>query len=172
MKLNLLCSAVLVTMFSVSANAQDCAGPVTTWHPDATGTPTLTGNTCDVGSELGIISLCESGADAHGHAFVALITPQAAGTFTTISLTNSGFTGYMAVVATNAATPCNGSGDTGHCTTAGDTATPITHAALTDAQAYYLIVSNALNDAPTACGPFTLTANGTLPVTLQNFTVS
>ena len=37
---------------------------------------------------------------------------------------------------------------------------------------YYLIVTGADFDAPGACGTFTMSTNGTLPVTLQNFTVS
>lgn len=172
MKRNLICGAVLAVIFSASAGAQTCGSPVMTWHPDVAGSPTLPGSTC--GNETGILSLCELAQDAHSQAYVAQITPQALGTFTTISIGNVvGFTAYMALVDTTAATPCNGGGDTGHCTTSGDDATPITHAALVDGHSYYLIVSNSgVADTNTSCGTFVLTANGTLPVTLQNFTVS
>lgn len=171
MKINLLCGAVLGLVFSASAGAQSCATPVTTWHPDAAGSPTLSGNTCDAGGETGLLSLCEGAADAAGKAYVAKISSAAAGTYTTISLTNTGFLGYMAVVDTTATGACNGAGDTGHCVTNGDIGTAVTHAAVPDGS-YYLIVSNSGVDTPAKCGPFTLTANGTLPVTLQNFTVS
>ena len=173
MKLNLLCGAALVAMFSLTANAQSCASPDTSWQPNAAGTPPLSGSTCTAGTETGILSLCGNNASAAGHAYVAQITPQATGTFTTISLSGvSGFTGYMAVVNVAAAGACNGGGDTGACQTSGDIATPIQHANVTNGTTCYLIVSNSGSDAATACGTFTLTANGTLPVTLQNFTVS
>lgn len=171
MKFNILCGAVLATLFSVGANAQSCATPDNTWRPNAAGLPTLSGNTCDASSETGILSLCEAAQDAHGHAYVLTVPSAALGSYTTISLTNSGFTGYIAVVDVTAAGACNGSGDTGHCVTAGDISTPIQHVNVPDAN-YYLIVSNSGVDSPAACGPFTLTANGTLPVKLQNFTVS
>jgi hypothetical protein len=171
MKINLLCGAVLAVVFSASAGAQSCGTAVTTWHPDAAGTPTLSGNTCDAGGETGLLSLCEGASDAAGKAYVAQINSAAAGSYTTISLTNSGFTGYMAVVSTAAAGACNGAGDTGHCTTNGDAVSPVQHTNVPDGS-YYLIVSNSGVDTTASCGPFTLTANGTLPVTLQNFTVS
>lgn len=172
MKLNLLCGAVLVAMFSVTANAQSCASPNTTWQPSPAGAPPLTGDTCAAGTETGIVSLCSGVATAYGHAYVVQFTPQGAGTFTTISLTNSGFTGYMAVVNTAAVGACNGGGDTGACQTSGDTGNPIQHANLTNGTPYYLIVSNSGVDTAASCGTFTLTSDGSLPVTLQNFTVS
>jgi hypothetical protein len=176
MKLNLLCgSMVLAAMFSVTANAQSCASPNTTWHPTPTnpGVPPINGDTCAAGTETGIVSLCGNNASAAQHAYVVKFTPQAAGTFTTITLSAvTGFTGYIGVV--NAATvgACNGGGDTGACQTTGDAATPVQHALLTNGTQYFLIVSNSGADTAASCGTFTLTADGSLPVTLQNFTVS
>lgn len=168
MKKSLLCGAVIAAMFSVSAGAQTCASPLT-WTPDTNGAPTLTGDTCN-GGETGILSICEAASDGHGHAYVARITSAAAGTYTNVTVQNSGFTAYVAVVPTSATGACNGGGDTGHCVTSGDTATPIQHANVPDGD-YFLIISNSGVDLPAACGAFTLTANGTLPVTLQDFSV-
>lgn len=176
MKLNLLCgAAALAAMFSLTANAQSCSSPITTWQPTPTnpGNPPINGDTCDAATETGIVSLCGNNASAAGHAYVVQFTPTATGTFSTITLSGvAGFTGYMGVVNTAAVGACNGGGDTGACQTSGDTATPIQHALLTNGTSYYLIVSNSGSDAATACGAFTLTADGSLPVTLQNFTVS
>lgn len=173
MKFNLLCGAALAAMFSLTANAQSCASPNTTWQPNLAGTPPINGDTCPAGTETGIVSLCGGGQSAAGHAYVLKITPEAAGTFTTISLSAvTGFTGYMGVVNVAATGACNGGGDTGTCQTSGDAANPVQHTNLTNGVTYYLIVSNSGPDAATACGTFTLTANGTLPVTLQNFSVT
>lgn len=176
MKLNLLCgAAALAAMMSVTANAQSCASPNSTWHPTPTnpGVPAINGDTCAAGTETGIVSLCSNANQAAGHAYVLTFTPTGSGTFSTITLSAvTGFTGYMAVVPTASAGACNGGGDTGSCTTSGDNATPIQHALLANDTPYYLIVSNSNLDAGTACGTFTLTADGSLPVSLVNFTIS
>lgn len=172
MKLTLICGAALAAIFSLSAGAQSCASPNTTWQPNAAGTPPINGDTCAAGTETGIVSLCGGGQSAAGHAYVVKFTAQAAGTFTTISLSAvTGFTGYMGVVNVATAGACNGGGDTGTCQTSGDATNPVQHANLANGTSYYLIVSNSGSDAATACGTFTLTANGTLPVTLQDFSV-
>jgi len=174
MKLKAICGATaLLAMMSVTAHAQSCSAPITTWHPNTAGTPSFTANTCDPGMETGIVSVCQNANQAAGHAAVFQFTPQASGTFTTITISGvSGFTAYVAVVPTSATGACNGGGDTGACVTSGDTATPLQHALIPNGVPYYLIVSNSNLDPSTACGPFTLTANGTLPVSLTNFTVS
>lgn len=178
MKLNLVCgAAVLAAMFSLTANAQSCASPDTTWHPTPTnpGVPSINGDTCAAGTETGLVSLCSNAQAAAGHAYVLTFTPTASGTFSTITLSGVvGFTGYMAVVPTAATGACNSDmgGDTGACVTSGDNATPIQHALVSNGTPYYLIVSNSGLDPATACGTFTLTADGSLPVSLVNFTVS
>jgi len=176
MKLNLICgSMIMAAMFSVTANAQSCASPNTTWTPTPTnpGVPTVTGNTCDASSETNIVSLCGGVAQAYGHAYVLQFTPTGTGTFTSVSLSGvAGFTGYMGVINTTAVGACNGGGDTGACQTSGDAGTPIQHANLTNGTSYYLVVSNSGVDTAASCGAFTLTSDGSLPVSLQNFTVS
>lgn len=172
MKLNLLCGTLLSALFSMSAGAQTCASPDTSWHPDTLGMPTLSGSTCL--HETGLISACESTFGAPKEAYVAQINTSAAGTFTTIAVSGGpAFAATLyAVNTTSSPTPCNSSvagGDTGHCQTSSSVS--ITHANLPPAS-YFLIVTGADFDTAGACDTFTLTANGTLPVTLQNFTVS
>lgn len=172
MKFGLICGAVLAAVFSVSANAQSCTSPAQ-WAPDTTGSPPLQGDTCSAAAETGIVSLCGGNATAYGHAYVLKYSPTAEATYTTITLSGvSGFSGYIGVVKTTATGACNGGGDTGNCVTSGDAATPIQSVNVPAGSSYYLIVSNSgASDDASSCGTFTLTANGTLPVSLQSFTV-
>ena len=168
MKRNLLMSAVsgavLAGLFSVSASAQTCAAP-TAWQPDTTGDPVLTGSTC--GAETGLTQYCSSSGDLPDAAFVASINVEAAGTFTAIDFTGgAGYTLTAYVVAQAA-----GCVDNFTCTTSGDADANILHDDIAPGQ-YFLIVSGADFDANGACGDFTATADGSLPVSLQNFTVS
>jgi hypothetical protein len=167
MKRNLLCGAVaLAVLFSASAGAQTCAAPDTTWHPDTTGTPSLTGTTC--GHESGIISVCQGAGGAPAAAYVAQINIADApdGSFTNIDFTGgAGYTISAYLVPT--ASGCNADAA---CTTVGDGTTDMLHTDI-PAGSYYLIITGADFDAPNACGTFTAAANGTLPVTLQSFTV-
>lgn len=172
MKFNLLCGTVLSALFSMSAGAQTCGAPDMTWHPDVAGTPDLTGTTC--GHETGLISACESNFGSPAAAYVAQVTTAGAGTYGSIALTGgAGYSASLYVVSTTSSpTPCDvgGSGDTGHCQTASSSA--VQRVNIPDGGTYYLIVTGADFDTAGACGAFTLHADGTLPVTLQNFTVS
>jgi hypothetical protein len=167
MKRNLLCGAVaLAVLFSASAGAQTCAAPDTTWHPDTTGAPPLSGTTC--GHETGIISVCQGAGGAPAAAYVAQVNIADApdGTFTNIDFT--GGAGYnIAVYLVPTASGCNADAA---CTTVGDATTDMLHADI-PAGSYYLIITGADFDAPNSCGTFSAVANGTLPVTLQSFTV-
>ncbi len=168
MKRNLLCStvgaAVLALMFSASATAGTCAAP-TPWQPDTSGNPSLTGTTCS--AETGIISVCQGNFGAPGAAFVALVTVAAAGTYTEIDFTGgSGYT--LAAYLVPQASGCNSDAA---CTTVGDETANMFHTD-TPPGTYYLIIQGADFDSPGACGTFTATANGSLPVQLQSFTVS
>lgn len=167
MKRNLLCgTAALAALFSLSAGAQTCALPDTTWHPDAAGNPPLTGTTC--GNEAGIISVCQGAAGAPAAAYVAQVTIADApnGSFTNIDFTGgAGYTISAYLVPT--ASGCNADAA---CTTVGDGTTDMLHGDIA-AGSYFLIVTGADFDGPGSCGTFTAAANGTLPVTLQSFTV-
>lgn len=166
MKRNMLCATIgataLAALFSVSAGAQTCAAPAS-WTPDASGNPTISDTTC--GHEAGITGTCQT-FTAPGQAFVALINVAAPGTFTDITFT--GGAGYtIAAYLVPQASGCNVNAA---CTTTGDGTTHMLHGDIGPG-AYYLIITGADFDAPGACGTFTAAANGTLPVTLQSFTV-
>ena len=166
MKRNLLLSTlggvVLAGMFSASASAQTCAAPAA-WNPDVAGTPTLAGSTC--GNEGGIAATCNDAFGAPSAAFVAQIDVAAAGTFTNIDFT--GGAGYT--IAAYLVPSANGCGNFA-CTTTGDETTDMLHADIGPGS-YYLIITGADFDAQGACGDFIAAANGSLPVTLQDFTI-
>jgi len=169
MKRNLLSAilgaAVLGLMSSVSATAQTCAAPFVGWNPNTAGSPDLTGTTC--GHETGIISVCQGAGGAPAQAFVAQLNIAAAGTFTDISFTGgAGYTISAYLVATSLG--CNADAS---CTTVGDNTAHMLHSDIPPGS-YFLILTGADFDSPGACGTFTVHANGTLPVSLQNFTVS
>ena len=169
MKLNLLCGAfALAALFSTSAGAQTCTTPAS-WQPDTGGNPSLTGTTCGPGNETGIISTCMGGFGAPGAAFVALINVAAAGTFTNITYTNGA--GYsLAAYFVPQASGCNTDANCTATGSSGGGAANTLHADLPPGS-YYMIITGADFDAAGACGTFTATANGTLPVTLQSFSV-
>ena len=173
MKFNLICGAALAVLFSASAGAQTCAGPDTSWHPDTSGTPALgaggTLSTC--GHETALISACQAGFGAPGAAYIAQVTTSASGTYTSIAVSGdtAAFTPTLYVVRTTAAGACDtAGGDTGTCQTSSSIAVQAANIPPGD---YYLIVTGADFDSAGACGQFQLTANGSLPVSLQSFTV-
>lgn len=169
MKFNLLCGAMFA-LASASAGAQTCAAPNTTWHPDTTGTPPLQGNSCNL--ETSFLTYCDQGGSATGSAYVGRVTSAAAGTYTQVTVGSNAavFTAILGVIpVAQGCAQAPIAGDTGHCITASSLA--VQHANIPDGD-YYFIVTKADFDADGACGDFTLTANGTLPVSLQNFTVS
>lgn len=167
MKRNLLCSmvgaAVFAACFGMSASAQTCASPAA-WQPNEQGTPPLTGTTC--GNESGIVSVCQGASGAPAAAYVARVNVTAEGTYTQIGFT--GGAGYtISAYLVPEASGCNADAA---CTTVGDGSTQMAHTD-TPPGSYYLILTGADFDAPGSCGTFTATANGTLPVTLQSFSV-
>jgi hypothetical protein len=166
MKRNILmssiCAAALAAVFSASAGAQTCAAPFV-WQTDLAGNDPVSDTTC--GHETSLTGLCQA-TGAPGEAYIAQITVAAEGTFTAINFT--GGAGYT--IATGLVPVSSGCGDQ-PCTTVGDGTTAILHADIPPGQ-YYLIVTGADFDAPGSCGTFTMTTNGTLPVEVQNFTVS
>ncbi|MEO7430814.1 MAG: hypothetical protein ABIR62_02005 [Dokdonella sp.] len=168
MKRNVLFSAISATVlaigFSASAGAQTCAAPAS-WTPDIAGTPTITDSTC--GHETAITNVCQDAAGAPAAAYVALINVTAAGTFQNITFTGGAGYTYSAYFVPQAS-GCNANAA---CTTSTSGALTAKHANLPESM-YYMIVTGADFDAPNSCGPFTATADGTLPVQLQSFSVS
>jgi hypothetical protein len=151
---------IAIALSSPSARAQTCASPFQ-WRFGVF--PAVQGTTC--GHETGITGLCAA-TNAPGQAFVAVVTIDAGGMFTDIVFT--GGSGYT--IATGLVPVASGCGD--HpCTTVGDGTTHMIHPDIPPGQ-YYLIVTGADFDTPGACGPFTMSVNGSFPVTLQAFSVT
>lgn len=143
-------------------NAQTCAAPVALFT-DSGGMPPVADTTC--GHETAITSICQDSFGAPGQAWVGTLTAAADATFTTITFSGGpGFTlaSYLIPVA-------NGCGNFA-CTTTGDATTPMLHSDIPPGQ-FYLIVTGADFDVAGACGTFTVTRNGSLPIELRDFTV-
>lgn len=150
-------------LFSVSASAQTCANPVT-WQPPVGGN-TVSGTTC--GQEPAGQDYCGGNFAGPGPAYVIKSDFAASRTFTTITVTqNAGFGGAVYMVKTT-----DGCGVNANCGPTGAPGAPITTTDVQDGS-WYIIVTAANADAAGACGAFTLSTDGTFPVTLQNFTVS
>ncbi|MEO6102310.1 MAG: hypothetical protein ABIP44_01560 [Pseudoxanthomonas sp.] len=91
----------------------------------------------------------------------------AAATFSEITFV--GGAGYtLAAYLVPVASGCNANAA---CTTTGDGSTHMLHADMPPG-GYYLIITGADFDAPNACGVFTASMNGTVPIVLQTFDVS
>lgn len=156
-------------LFSVSASAQTCASP-RAWQPDASGNPPISGTTC--GGDTTAPGYCGGNFDAPGPAYVIKSTFAAGHTAQTLTL-GGGAAGFDPVVYFSAASsPC---GTNAACGATSDTATPVNvRDASGDVQNgdWFIVVTAASIDAAGACGPFTLTTNGTFPVSLQSFSVN
>ena len=88
----------------------------------------------------------------------------AAGTYTNFAVSGaSGFTPAIYITSN-----C---GQNGACIATGDGSNPVPNSAIPDTGSFYIIVTAAGFDQAGACGPFTLTADGSFPVQLQSFTV-
>lgn len=152
-------------VFSGSVFAQTCASPAT-WTPDATGAPVQNGTTC--GGEDSVSLYCGALDSAGKPDTVYRLTFAAAGpqrTATQIAVAGgaAGFTPVAVLYSDGCATA-------DACTQSGDPTAPLPLASV-PAGTYFLAVSAASFEAAGACGAFTLTANGTFPVSLQNFSV-
>lgn len=129
------------------------------------GVPALTGTTC--GHESGIISVCQGAGGAPGQAYVVgNLTVTADAPFTQIHfIGGAGYT--ISAYLVPQASGCNADAA---CTTVGDGSTDMLHTDIPPGT-YFLIITGADFDSPGACGPFTVTADGPLPVTLQEFSI-
>lgn len=157
------------TLLSLSATAQTCASP-RAWQPPPEGSqPALTGTTCS--GDTTAPGYCGGNFDAPGPAYVIRSTFAAGHTATTLAL-GGGAAGFDPVVYFSAAS--SGCGANAACGATTDISTPINVAdASGDVQNgdWFIIVTAASIDAAGACGAFTLTTNGSFPVSLQSFSV-
>jgi len=158
--------AVLVSA-SVCAGelyAQTCASPIPFRVPP--GGDTATANLC-AGTDS--VALYCGGLDsaAKNDAIYTVNLPAPGSenrTFTSIVITGSGFTPVIYMYA-GACT----SGDS--CVASGDAQTPIVNDPNIGAGNYFIAVSAAASDAAGACGQYTLSADGNVPVQLQSFSI-
>ncbi len=175
MKRNLITASLgmlaVGALFSISASAQTCGGtgPLP-WQPDAGGAPTINGDTCGGDTTAG--GYCAGNFDAPGPAYILASTFAAGHTATSVTLGGGG-AGFDPVVYFTAAS--GGCGTNSACGATGDNTTPIN---VTDGSGdvsngdWLIVVTAATIDGAGSCGAFSLTTNGTFPVTLQDFTVS
>ena len=144
--------------------AQTCAAPGS-WQPDASGQPALSGTTCGGAASDSVALYCGSlNSTGKNDAVyqVNFANPHGA---TTVTLAG-GAAGFDPVAFIYSGACASGDG----CVASGDTGTAMAVDTVNPGT-YFLAVSAAPPNAAGACGTFSLTANGTLPVALQNFSI-
>jgi hypothetical protein len=164
MKLKCVTLLVAGLLGTGAAFAQTCGTPGT-WTPDTTGQPTVSADTCTSPDDVALYcNILDS--QGKGDA-VWSITLADTRTATSIAVTGAaaGFnpTAYLYTGACAAGGGCQQTGSVG------------SNVPLSTAQApsgtYFLAASAAAADGVGACGTVTLAADGTFPVSLQNFSV-
>lgn len=168
MKHKLLVAAfgvVAACAVSASASAQTCASPQA-WQPPAAG-GSLPGTTCG-GDNTATNPFCGSAHARPGPIFVVRSTFNGGRTFNSITVSGATATFNPVLYFTAAAGGCGANQET--CTISGGDV-PITSADVPDGD-WLIMVSAADIDPDGACGNFTITSDGSFPVTLTNFTVS
>jgi hypothetical protein len=161
-------SSVLALGFAAVSSvsfAQTCASPTAFNTPPAG--PVASGTTC--GGTDSVSLYCgaldsASKPDAIYQMTLAAVGPNR--TATQIALSGVTGAGFGPIIVAYNSTCANGDG----CASTGDGSSALSLAAV-GAGTYFLAVSASPVDASGACGTFTLTANGTLPVQLQNFSI-
>ena len=173
MKVCTIAALPLIGMLvSVNVFAQSCASPLP-FNTPANG-PSVSANTCTVAPGVGANSVDQycGALDSAGKpdvVYSVTLAAQANRTIANIAITGgaAGFTPSAFLYSAGCATGdgCAATGDSG---TAMTISTPAPGVA---AGTYFLAISASPVDASGACGAFTVTADGTLPVALQKFSV-
>lgn len=131
-------------------------------------TPTVTGTTCGGASNFGLFC---GGVDSTENDVVYQFTIANPHTATNFTLTPTDPTWNPAIGllqgGCNPNNACQADSDTG---TAGNNNVEVINTVPAAAGNYFLVVTTSPGSNPN-CGAFTLAANGTLPVSLQNFSV-
>lgn len=150
-------AAVTCLGLSAQAFAQTCASPLPI---TSGGTPngTRSGNLCTATNTLPGYGGVPSPQAEVVYSFVA----QSANA--TITVAMNSFGGTVVLMPS----PCSSSTD---ITAAGNAGNPMVVSGLTNGATYYVIMTADPGGPPAACGPYTLTVAGTLPVSLQGFSV-
>jgi hypothetical protein len=150
---------------SMSASAQTCASPEA-WQPPAQG-DSKDVNTCS-GDASGAALMCGGTQDRVGPVYVFRSNFTAEGSATTITLSGAAAGFDPVMFMTPAAGGCGANQET--CNPSGDTGAGINRTDIPNGE-WLIFVTAFGQNAPGTCGPVTLTANGSFPVTLTNFTV-
>lgn len=142
--------------FGVSnAFAQTCASPLQIFSDSS-----VTGDTCTASNSLPGYGGISSPQNEIVYSFVA----QGASASIGLAETGAAFGGTVVLMPS----PCSSSTD---IIAAGDFSTPMAVSGLTDGSTYFVIVTADPGGPAGACGAFTATVTGTLPVELQSFSV-
>lgn len=158
----LVAAAVVATCFTVSVAAQTCASPLSYNTPPSA--PTATGDTCAASDAVALY--CGSLDSSGKNDVVYQINVGASKTATQITITGggAGFTPSLFIYSD----ACN---TANNCLATGDTSTPADLSGVGPGT-YYMAISAGPSEAAGACGTYAITADGTLPVKLQNFSVN
>jgi hypothetical protein len=162
MKKTLISLAILAV--SPAAFAQTCGSPIPFNTP--AGGPTASGDTC---TATDVVSLyCGAQDSVNKPDVIYSVNLAAAGasrTATSITISGAG-AGFTPTIFLYTAACATGDG----CQQTGEAGFPLDLTTV-GAGTYTLAVSASQVDGPNACGTYTITANGTLPVSLKNFSV-
>ncbi len=160
-KICVLLASLTGILFAASVGAQTCASP-SAFNTPPTG-PTDTGTTCGASDE--VVLFCGS-LDSSGKNDIIYqinVGPSKTATNITISGGAAGFTPTLFIYSD----ACNTANS---CVATGDTATPADLSGV-GTGTYFMALTAGSAEASGACGGYTITANGTLPVELKGFSV-
>lgn len=164
MRKTIIATAALLCFTGMNvAMAQTCAAPGS-WQPNEAGDPVVTGDTC-AGSSDSVALYCGSLNSTGKNDAVYQVNFANPHTATTVTLAG-GAAGFDPVAFLYSGGCATGDG----CVASGDAGTAMEVTAVNPGT-YFLAVSAAPPNAAGACGGFTLTANGTFPVSLQSFSI-
>lgn len=145
--------------FASSSFAQSCAAPLPIGSAGSANA-VKTGDTCTATNQLSSFGLVPSPQNDIIYSFVA----QSANATIALSANAAAWGGTVYLMPS----PC---ADATDIINGGNSAAPMAVTGLTNGATYYVIMSGDPGGAANACGPFTLTVTGTLPVSLQGFSV-
>ena len=150
---------------STIATAQTCASPVpfrTPWPG-----PTASGTTCGGTDSVSLYCGALDSANKNDAIFSISLAP--AGplrTMTQLGISNVSGIGFAPIVVLYSAACASGDG----CAATGDGSNALSFVPVPGGS-YFLAVSAGPLDGSGSCGTFTITANGTVPVQLQHFSI-
>lgn len=160
-----LASAIASFGYAGVLSAQTCASP-TPYNTPISG-PTASGTTCGASDEVNLFCGGINSSGKPDVVFQVSLGPSRTATQITVSDGGSPTSGYTPtlIMYSDACATANS------CVATGDTSTPADITSVADGT-YFLTMTAGNSDASGACGSFAITANGTLPVKLQNFSIN